>query len=140
VRGEGVEGSVCLYRSGEDWTTCGDGWQWVVELEAGWIVLEFERERSERRAECALPGAVRLEPRPVASGRCVVEPRTGWRCWSSSGWGGSGGVSMPFREWWAEATASGHSRGVAELEVGWPVFEFECEMRGWGVGVWFQEC
>jgi hypothetical protein len=51
----------------------------VVEVEVGWRVLEFEWLIRECRGECALPGAVKLEPRTVAGGRCVVELEVGRR-------------------------------------------------------------
>jgi hypothetical protein len=52
--------------------------QWVVEPEAGLLVLEFERGRSEWSGELALPGVERLEPRPVACGQWVLELEVGW--------------------------------------------------------------
>jgi hypothetical protein len=76
----------------------------AVEPGFGRRVLELEREISDRRRECALPGVVSVEPRnsgqwPVASGHWVVKQEVGWRVpeleWERSEWRGE----CALREW-----------------------------------------
>jgi hypothetical protein len=62
-------------------------------LDAVWLVLEFEWERREGRKECAIPGVVKLEARPVANG--LWNWVLAGSCWSLSERGGSGGRGVP---------------------------------------------
>jgi hypothetical protein len=98
--------------------------QFIVEHEVGCRGLELEWERNEWRGERALPGVVSLEPRPVLGGHWPMglsNSTLAGVCWSWSERGVSGGASMPFRDWRAEATASGQwpaRSGFVEREVG----------------------